>query len=399
MNGIWTKKYLPVTVAEVMQQKIGIVKQFVQNYRKGQKAVLIHGPVGCGKTSSAYAVANELGYEVVELNASDFRNEGMINSVAGTASKQMSLFSKGKIILVDELDGIGGNEDRGGIGAIQQLVEESAFPVVITANDISDRKFSAIVKKSIQVEFSPLTYEQIHGVLESIAMKEGVKCEEGSLKKLAFRAHGDLRGAINDFQMLAEGTKRLAKDDVEGLSDRDREETITGALLKIFKSSDLQLALNAFNEVDMELEKCMAWIDENLPYEYKSPIEIRQGYNSLSRADVFSGRIRRWQHWRFLVYVNALITAGVAISKQEKNKSHVIYKQNSRPLKIYIANLKYGKMKSIAQKIAYATGSSQKKAVRQYMPYMKLIFTNKVLGQMISEELELSPEEENWLRA
>ncbi|MBI2575102.1 replication factor C large subunit [Candidatus Woesearchaeota archaeon] len=396
----WTRKYAPKSGKDVMQGAYLTLKEYVLGYRKQRaKAAILQGPTGCGKTSSVYALANELGYEVLELNASDFRNEDAIESIAGSASKQLSIFGRGKIILIDEIDGVSGQQDRGGMGAILLIAEKSSFPVIMTANDLSDKKFQALRRKSLLILYEALTYQQVYAELKNICECESITHDEQTLKKLALRAKGDLRGAINDLQALSQATRSISSQDVDELSDRDREASITEALLKIVKGTDIKVAASAFENVGEELDKCAMWIDENLPYEYLHGKELKKAYDSLSRADVFTGRIRRWQHWRFLVYINALISAGVAISKRERNRSVVQYKQPSRPLKIYIANSKYAKKHSIADKIAEKTKCSSRTAMHGYLPYMKLIFANSIeAADAISEELELSYDEKEWLR-
>ena len=99
MGQIWTKKHIPSSSSSVFQENFGSIRSYVQHFKKGSKAVLIHGPTGIGKTVSIHILASELNYEIIELNASDFRDEASILSVIGNASQQMSLFSKGKIII------------------------------------------------------------------------------------------------------------------------------------------------------------------------------------------------------------------------------------------------------------------------------------------------------------
>ena len=64
------------------------------------------GDSGTGKTATAVALAHELGLELIEVNASDSRNKEAIGSLIGGAVNQGSLFGTGKLILVDEVDGL-----------------------------------------------------------------------------------------------------------------------------------------------------------------------------------------------------------------------------------------------------------------------------------------------------
>ncbi len=398
----WTRKHQPASTKEIVGQEnaLAVLRRFVSDYKRQKKrALLLYGPAGSGKTSSAYAIAGELGLEVVEVNASDVRNQESINSVLGAALKQRSLVSKGKVVLIDEMDGIAGREDRGGLSAIVKLVSESSFPVVITANNPFEKKFSALRKKAELVEFKKLSYHEVHSALDVVCKKERITCEGEALKALAVRSGGDIRGAINDMQLLAHDTRTITKEEITELFERNREESMTVALLKVFKNSDLKVAVEAFSNVNEDLNEAMLWVDENLPKEYTLPEDIARAYEAMSKADVFNGRIRRQQYWRLLTYVNDLLAGGVAVAKQKRSSSAVEYKQTSRILKLYIANMRFMKRKAIAQKIAEKTHSSAKEVIKSTMPYIKIIFrNNREAARQITEEFELDREEVEWLK-
>ena len=99
-----------------------------------------------------------------------------------------------------------------------------------------------------------------------------------------------------------------------------------------------------------------------------------------------------------MVYINSLITAGIATSKDKKYDDYVEYKPTRKLLKIYWANIKNAKKKSIAQKIAYNTHTSTKDAVKN-IRYFNIIFQkDKEMSDKITEELDLDKEEIEWLR-
>ena len=158
MGDMWTKKYSPENSKSVLGQEKGLseLKSYISGYKHGGDAALIYGPTGCGKTAAVQAIAKELNLELVELNASDLRNKDAINSIVGSASKQMSLFMRGKIILVDEIDGLAGREDRGGLQELLKLITESSFPIVMTANDPFEQKFSALRKAAKMIQFNKI---------------------------------------------------------------------------------------------------------------------------------------------------------------------------------------------------------------------------------------------------
>lgn len=398
----WTKKHQPKKSCDILGQKEAVreIKDFVKNYKgRKKRALLLYGPAGCGKTASVYAIANELGLDILEVNASDTRNQKAINEVIRPALKQQSLFAKSRVILIDELDGIAGREDRGGIATLTRLLEESVFPIIITANDPFDRKFNALRKQTELVELKPLNHSHIKEVIKKICKEEKIKCSDEEVSSFARRAAGDLRGAINDLQVLSQETRKLTKEDIDGLSERNKEEKMSSALLRIFKNSDLKIALDSLKNVNEDLNEVMLWIDENLPYEYKDPESLAAAYDAISKADVFNGRIKRWQYWRFLTYINDLLTGGVAVSKKHKNKSIIHYKPASRILKLYIAKMRYMKREAIAQKIAEKTHASTRRVKQDTLPYLKVIFQNNDKeAKQLADEFNLDKEEIEWLK-
>ena len=393
----WTRKYQPENLKEVegQDQALQRLKQFVLD-KKRKKSAVIYGPTGSGKTCVVYALANELNYEVLEVNASDIRNKEKIQTIIGSSAKQKSLFNQGKIILIDEIEGLAGRQDRGGLQALSRILEESSFPIVLTTDDPWNSKLSKIRRKSELIEFKTLNYLSIFNILKKICKKEAIKFNEMDLKTLAMRCGSDLRAAINDLQSLTEGRKELRKKDLEILGEREQRENICNALRLIFKSKKAEDVLGALNNVDLDLDGCFLWLDENLAKEYKEE-DLAKAYDALSKADVFNGRIRKQQHYRFLIYRNMLMTAGVALAKKKKYKNFVEYKRSTRILKMWIAKQRYAKKRAIAGKIARITHSSTKKVLQDTLPYLQIIFKNNKEGNL-TKELDLNEEELNWLK-
>ena len=396
---LWVDKYKPRNISEVKFQDdaINTVKDFVENYKKQKKkALIVYGPTGTGKTCSVYAIAAELGLELIEVNASDFRNAEQINTRLGNAIHQHSLFSKGKVILVDEIDGLSGMKDRGGVAALAKLLADSTFPIILTAEDPFNRKFSSIKRKSLLVKYVPADVNQLKDLLKIICKKEKIQADDISLMILARRTGGDVRAAITDLQILSYGNK-LEKEDIEALDDRKQTESIKQALVKIFKTKNPEIALASFDNINENFDEFFLWLDENIPREYKNIEDIAKAYDALSLADVYRGRIRRWQHWRYLVYMKDLLTAGISLAKKEKYQGFTDYKESSRLLKIWIANAKNMKRKAIAEKWAEETHISSKRAFKDIF-FLKNMFKNKEFAKEIADDLELEKEEVAWLK-
>jgi len=125
---------------------IGIPKVFLDLKKAIQKhdKVLLHGPPGVGKTSSTYVIARELGYHVIEINASDERKRAQLKKIL-TRCQQVGLFDSKILFLFDEVDGLRAWK------TIETILKKSIHPVVLTANEgwkIPDRvkHFCTIIK-------------------------------------------------------------------------------------------------------------------------------------------------------------------------------------------------------------------------------------------------------------
>ncbi len=392
---LFTTKYAPNKLAEVIGQQLAVsqLKDYVVNYqRQDKRAILLWGPIGCGKTCSVYALAHELNYDLLEINSSDLRDQESIRTFLQAALGQRSLLFKPKLILIDEIDNISGIADRGCIPAVLKSVERSTFPVILTANDPFDKKFKELKNSCYLVQYQPIDYVSITELLEKVCAAESINYERKALHSLARQSGGDVRAALLDLHTCSQ---KLSFAEVSKLTDRNRTSSILQALTIIFKSSTVQNALPALENVDIDLGEVMFWLDHNLPLEYRDAVSLAQAYEWLARADQFYGRIKLRQHWRFLTYVNDLLTAGISSAKIAKNNSFVKYMPTMRILRMWQAKMKNARAKEISEKLAAVSHISKHKA-REQLSYLKQIIGNEQHTNL-ALELELTAEEVSWL--
>jgi replication factor C large subunit len=383
------EKYRANCFIDIKGQDLAIdkIKNFIKNF-PAKKALIMHGPPGSGKTSIAYALASELNAEILELNASDFRNKEHLERSIKPASEQESLFKKAKLILIDEVDGIAGNEDRGGMQELLTLIDNTSHPMIITANDIWDRKFSSLIKKCELIEIKELNYVTVVKMLHDICLKEKKEVNSNVLSAIAVKARGDIRAALNDLQTVLEQKELSA----EMFAERDKENSIFNALRNVFKSTFNESTLGMYDSVNLNLDEIMLWLEENIPLEYKGE-ELFKAYEALSLADVFRGRIHRQQHWRFLAYQNILLSAGISAAKKQAKTGFTSYKKPTRILKIWLANQKNAKKKSIAAKLAPKLHIGKKQAFKD-LYVLRAVKDKDELGK----ELRLENEEIDYLK-
>ncbi len=351
-------KYKPKSLKEIFGNELAI--QELKKFILKKQPVLIYGITGIGKTAAVYALSQDLDYEILEINASDLRNKDQIDTIVKNNLQQKSLFSKEKLVLIDEVDGINA-QDRGGLQELIKLFEDAKYPIVLIANNPWDSKFKSLRKECKLIEFKKLNNETIFNIINNINKKEKLNISEDLLIDISKNSKGDLRSAILDLE--------LARFSDNSLDLRDKKETIFNILKQIFNKREINF--NLFNNLDENLDEILLWLEENVPKEYINE-ELDKAFNSLSKADVFRGRIRRWQYYRFLVYQNLLMQAGVSLAKEHENTKFTSYQRTSRILKIWIYNMKNAKRKEFVKDLAPELHISPKK-LNNELRYMNFI--------------------------
>jgi replication factor C large subunit len=394
----WVKKYAPQTPDDVVGQDAAIVRvrAYLAQFRRGQRPLLLSGPTGIGKTSLVHALAGEMDIEVLEVNASDARSKAAIEQLVGAAAMQASLFMRRRVILVDEVDGVSGTGDRGGIPALVDIIGRSAHPIVFTATDAHDDKLKALRKVAEIVTLPRIDTGIISQRLLKIARAERVALPEDVAQRLALRSGGDLRAAITDLQSLAGGSG-VTKEEVDALSDREHEQQLEKALSLVLKTTQLDVARAAFDNVREEPDRIMLWLEENIAREYALPQDLARAMDALAEGDRFFGRVRRWQYYRFYVYVYALLSAGVALAKDGKYSGAFAAKEPSRLLTIWMYNQKNAKRKRLAEQLAPQLHTSRKRVARDVLPYLRLAWKSKAFADSTRVRYGLDEEACAWL--
>ncbi len=378
----WVIKYRPKRIAEVVNQEDAKAK-FVEWLRKWpnvpKRAALLYGPPGCGKTSLVEAAAHEFGYEIIEMNASDFRRKSDIERIAARAAMSNSLFgAKKKLILLDEVDGIAGREDAGGLEAILHLIKLSPSPIVMTANDPWDQKLRPLREVSEMIQFKRLSKYDVVKVLSTICRKEGLYCEEEALKYIAERSEGDLRSAINDLQAVGEGYGKVTLSLVKELvKPRDREHDPFETLRNIFSARYAWQAKMALSQSQLDYDQAKLWLLENIPNQYTDPEDRARAFEALSKADVYLGRIVKTGDWGLLAYAIDLMTAGVALAARNNPKDKYRWVRYSFPQRLVMLSRTKdvrALRDDIAKLIATHEHISMATAKSEVMPILMVIF-------------------------
>jgi replication factor C large subunit len=382
MYAAWSVKHKPKSLNEVVgneeaiQRLVGWVKSWDKGIPK-RRAAFLYGPPGIGKTVTVEALASDLNMELVERNASDHRTEEAVQKFAGLASQSGTLSGKKRLILFDEVDGITGREDRGGVGAITQIAKAARVPIILIANNAYDQRLGSLRYYCEAIEFKKPAAGAVMKHLKRICDREGIKADEAAMKFIAQRSEGDVRSAVNDLQALAQGKTTLTYDDVSWLAYRDRKEAIFNILRMIFYGKSADQAKHAVDMADVDPDMLFEWIYENLPHHLRDPHDLANAMNSLATADLYRGRIARTQNWTLTRYVIDFMTAGVAMARERTQPAGFVPLKFPERIKLLSQTRAERQMKSaIGVKIKKRCHTSTKAATRDILPYIRIIFEN-----------------------
>jgi len=369
-------------LAEVIGNKETVQKfvDWIKSWDKGvpkKRSAFLYGPPGVGKTVTVEALTADFQIELVEKNASDYRTEDAINRFAGLASQYGSLFGGKRIVLLDELDGLTGTADRGGVKAITDIVKTAQCPIVLIANNAYDPRFSNLRNYCLLVEFKKPPAGEVTKHLRRICILEGIQADDEALKFIAQRSGGDVRSAVNDLQALAQGRKSLTYEDVSWLGYRDRQDTIFNVLRMIIYGRTCTSAKQAVGMADVDIDMLFEWIYENVPEHLTDPHDLARAMDALSMADVYRGRIRATQDWSFTRYVIDYMTAGVTMARQNtKAQGWIPFKFPARIQMLSRSKAERAMQLSIGNKIKRKCHISANRASKEVLPFLGIIFKN-----------------------
>ena len=381
---------------------------------------MLIGPAGTGKTTIAHIIANEFS-EYIELNASDKRSHDLLMTTIGESANTYSLFGNNrKLIIMDEVDGIHGTNDRGGTKALNKIIKESKQihgtndrggtkalnkiikeskqPIVMMANDFYSNKLTTIKKNAQVIKMDKIKSPSINKYLRDVVLKnEEIAVDKDVLMKLSKRSSGDLRSAVNTLQALVENGGELTEEALDSTSQKDNTSTIFDTVTRVLKSKNPEHVKRSMFENNEDPTLVMEYIAENIPREYESNKEVKNAYEMISQADLYFGRTRSSQYYGYWKYASDFMGVGVSVSKRDTYRkfSKVVSPmaftmmgrtRGKRALRDQIASKMEEKM-HVSLQVAYTI-----------FPYFEIMFENDEVAWEISDFLELEDDEIKFFR-
>uniref|UniRef100_U3K3U3 Replication factor C subunit 1 n=1 Tax=Ficedula albicollis TaxID=59894 RepID=U3K3U3_FICAL len=333
---LWVDKYKPVSLKAIIGQQgeqscANKLLRWLRNWHKntledgqvrgnrlagskddgtGFKAALLSGPPGVGKTTTAALVCKELGYSYVELNASDTRSKNSLKEVVAESLNNTSIkdFYSGAsssvsgkhVLIMDEVDGMAGNEDRGGIQELIGLIRHTKIPIICMCNDRNHPKMRSLVHYCLDLRFQKPRLEQIKGAMMSIAFKEGLKIPPPVLHNL---------------NMWCAKDKSLTYDEAKTDASRAKKDIKLGPfdiVRKVFATGEEAARMSLIDKSDLffhDYSLAPLFVQEN--YVHVKPaaaggnlkkhlVLLSRAADSICDGDIVDRQIRSKQNWNLL---------------------------------------------------------------------------------------------------
>uniref|UniRef100_A0A8U8BBU1 Replication factor C subunit 1 n=1 Tax=Geospiza parvula TaxID=87175 RepID=A0A8U8BBU1_GEOPR len=341
---LWVDKYKPVSLKAIIGQQgeqscANKLLRWLRNWHKntledgqakpgktgskddgtGFKAALLSGPPGVGKTTTAALVCKELGYSYVELNASDTRSKNSLKEVVAESLNNTSIkdFCSGAsssvsgkhVLIMDEVDGMAGNEDRGGIQELIALIRHTKVPIICMCNDRNHPKMRSLVHYCLDLRFQRPRLEQIKGAMMSIAFKEGLKIPPPAMQEIILAANQDIRQVI--FLCIKIRLLLPAKTD----ASRAKKDIKLGpfdVVRKVFATGEEAARMSLIDKSDLffhDYSLAPLFVQEN--YVHVKPaaaggnlkkhlVLLSRAADSICDGDIVDRQIRSKQNWNLL---------------------------------------------------------------------------------------------------
>ncbi|XP_050306899.1 replication factor C subunit 1 [Anthonomus grandis grandis] len=354
-NLSWTEKYKPTDMTMIIGQQhqssnMNKLKNWLQNWFKNAnpeirkklprpnlynqfdgswfKAALLNGSPGVGKTTTATIVAKALGFDIVEFNASDTRNKKLLHeeishmmgskTLAGFTSqtKDKTTLNQKRVLLMDEVDGMAGNEDRGGIAELINFIKTAKFPIICMCNNKDLQKMRTLVTHCYTLNFEKPKVAQIRGAMMSVCFKEGLKIKPDALAQLIEGTGCDIRQTLNHLAMWSAAKKDLSSETVAKESKNSQKDVVFGAwdvTKKVFnkqENKDMSLVDKSrlffydYSFLPMFVQENYLFVEPECTGSMPKNLEIllrrQKTAESLSVSDLIESKIRSTNNWSLL---------------------------------------------------------------------------------------------------
>ncbi|ELU15704.1 hypothetical protein CAPTEDRAFT_175237 [Capitella teleta] len=343
---MWVDKYKPQTLKQIIGQtgdksNARKLMNWLQNWHRnissgkkpafnrfsddgsGFKAALLSGPPGVGKTTTATLVCKEAGFSFVELNASDTRSKRKLKDEVSESLNNHTLvdFFGGQVtpsegqrhcLVMDEVDGMAGNEDRGGVAELIQLIKNSKIPVICMCNDRNHQKIRSLANHCFDLRFQRPRVEQIKAAMMSVAFKEGLKISPPALQEVIVAANQDVRQIMHNLSMWTSTDRNLSYDQAKSDANKAKKDAHLGPFdvcRQVFAGGERMSVIDKTDLFFQDYSFGPLFVQENYPsctpFAARGDMRMQmkllsQAADSIAQGDLVDRQIRSTQNWGLL---------------------------------------------------------------------------------------------------
>lgn len=309
----WTEIYRPKSFEQMIgneEIRINILKWLVK-WLPGTKPLFLIGPPGIGKTTIIKLLSSFVNYDLIELNASDTRSGSQLEKLVNPLLNNTSIFGKKILLFLDEVDGIYGREDSGGIEVLINIVKSSNFPIIFAANS-SNIKLKNLTKLCKIIKFQRISSDLMMMFLNYVLDEQKYSLSFDDKKWIVEKSNGDIRTMLNIAQSKCSGysqfiTQKFKVDISEGLNElfsSKNKENARAILLSLDgKYSDPRYGLSAEERrKDIINSLFTSIVSSNLDMN-----TLSQLLDGLSKIDLQVSRIYENRNWKLLKYMDNML--------------------------------------------------------------------------------------------
>ncbi len=333
---MWSEKYRPNQVEQMIgneKSRLDAVK-WLMNWVSGSKPLLLIGPPGTGKTTIVHALAKQFDYDLVEMNASDTRNKDVLQARISPIFRNTGILGRKMMLFLDEVDGISGREDSGGLDTLVGFMKEPTLPVIMAANEKS-LKIKDLAKVCKTIEFRPVPPRLLMLFLDYVVQNEEVNLGPAERISIVNNCGGDIRSMLNSAQSSAAGYATVSNKDVVGLD-------IADAINGYFSAGNIQQAMHLMSRADTSYsdprydvmtpearrKDMVAALFASITSSHLEREDMAALLDVLSKIDMMVGRATRMRQWNLLKYATRMITIGLY---EKSRRRGIKYNQYAMP--------------------------------------------------------------------
>lgn len=350
-SNLWIEKYSPKSSSEIIGNELNIkwIKKWLNYFNKVEEfpnfknGLLISGSPGIGKTTMVHLLLKEMGFDIIEFNASDVRSGKIIRdrlkSLINSSNIMKMINSTNKIgIIMDEVDA--SITDKGSLKEILSYIENdqefiisnnkkikrnsslknhiNRYPIICICNKLSS-SIKILSQSCIHIKLKDPTEKNILEIIEKVSNNESILMNLSTKKLLIPHCQSDIRRTIH----ILENIKSYFKEEIITSEKIDN-------VIHSFAQKDLDIDLfdciRKINNTSLEIKDSLQLFSIDKTF---IPLLLHENFNrnlEKNKIDSKKNKINR-----MLNYYDNLIT-GIKLDSS-------VYENNNWELSDYVGVL------------------------------------------------------------